>query len=46
LSAVEKFQILSLWMQIGNAGLRDQVNNHFVKIIGALLAVSAIGRVS
>jgi type IV secretion system protein VirB10 len=29
--------------QIGDAGLRDQVNNHYLRIFGASLAVGAIG---
>ena len=29
--------------QIGDTGLRDQVNNHYLKIFGASLAVGAIG---
>jgi len=29
--------------QIGDAGLRDQVNNHYLRIFGASLAIGAIG---
>lgn len=32
--------------QIGDVGLRDQVNNHYVKIFGASLAVGAIGGIA
>ena len=32
--------------QIGDTGLRDQVNNHYLKIFGASLAVGAIGGVA
>jgi type IV secretion system protein TrbI len=32
--------------QIGDTGLRDQVNNHYIKIFGASLAVGAIGGIS
>jgi type IV secretion system protein VirB10 len=32
--------------QIGNIGLRDQVNNHYLKIFGASLAIGAIGGVA
>ena len=32
--------------QIGDIGLRDQVNNHYFKIFGASLAVGAIGGIS
>ena len=32
--------------QIGDTGLRDQVNNHYVKIFGASLAVGAIGGIA
>jgi len=32
--------------QIGDAGLRDQVNNHYLRIFGASLAVGAIGAVA
>ena len=32
--------------QIGDAGLRDQVNNHYLRIFGVSLAVGAIGAVA
>jgi len=32
--------------QIGDTGLRDQVNNHYLKIFGASLAVGAIGGIA
>jgi type IV secretion system protein VirB10 len=32
--------------QIGDTGLRDQVNNHYAKIFGASLAVGAIGGIA
>lgn len=32
--------------QIGDMGLRDQVNNHYLKIFGASLAVGAIGGIA
>jgi len=32
--------------QIGDTGLRDEVNNHYFKIFGASLAVGAIGGIS
>ena len=32
--------------QIGDAGLRDKVNNHYFKIFGASLAVGAIGGIA
>jgi type IV secretion system protein VirB10 len=32
--------------QIGDSGLRDQVNNHYLKIFGASLAVGAIGGIA
>ena len=32
--------------QIGDTGLRDQVNNHYLKIFGASLAIGAIGGVA
>jgi type IV secretory pathway VirB10-like protein len=31
--------------QIGDAGLRDQVNNHYIRIFGVSLAIGAIGAV-
>jgi type IV secretion system protein VirB10 len=32
--------------QIGDTGLRDQVNNHYLEIFGASLAVGAIGGIA
>ncbi len=32
--------------QIGDTGLRDQVNNHYVRIFGASLAIGALGAVA
>jgi type IV secretion system protein VirB10 len=32
--------------QIGDAGLRDQVNNHYLRIFGISLAVGALGAIS
>ena len=32
--------------QIGDTGLRDQVNNHYLKIFGASLAVGAVGGIA
>jgi len=32
--------------QIGDVGLRDQVNNHYAKIFGASLAVGAVGGIA
>jgi type IV secretory pathway VirB10-like protein len=32
--------------QAGDVGLRDQVNNHYLRIFGASLAVGAIGAVA
>ena len=32
--------------QIGDAGLRDKVNNHYLRIFGASLALGAIGAVA
>jgi len=32
--------------QIGDAGLRDQVNNHYVRLFGVSLAIGAIGAVA
>ena len=31
---------------LGDAGLRDQVNNHYLRIFGASLAIGAIGAVA
>ena len=40
---LDRFQGLN---QIGDVGLRDQVNNHYLRIFGASLAVGAIGAVA
>ncbi len=32
--------------QIGDTGLRDQVNNHYLRIFGASLAIGALGGVA
>ena len=32
--------------QVGDAGLRDQVNNHYLRIFGVSLAIGALGAVS
>jgi type IV secretion system protein VirB10 len=32
--------------QIGDAGLRDQVNNHYLRIFGTSLAIGALGAVA
>ncbi len=40
---LDQFQGLN---QIGDAGLRDQVNNHYLRIFGASLAIGAIGAVA
>jgi type IV secretion system protein VirB10 len=42
-ASLDKFQGLN---QIGDAGLRDQVNNHYLRIFGASLAIGAIGAVA
>lgn len=42
-TSLDRFQGLN---QIGDAGLRDQVNNHYLRIFGASLAVGAIGAVA
>jgi type IV secretion system protein VirB10 len=42
-SSLDHFQGLN---QIGDAGLRDQVNNHYLRIFGASLAIGAIGAVA
>jgi len=42
-SSLDHFQGLN---QIGDAGLRDQVNNHYLRIFGASLAIGAIGAVT
>ena len=40
---LDRFQGLN---QIGDVGLRDQVNNHYLRIFGVSLAVGAIGAVA
>ena len=40
---LDQFQGLN---QIGDAGLRDQVNNHYLRIFGASLAIGALGAVA
>jgi type IV secretory pathway VirB10-like protein len=40
---LDRFQGLN---QIGDVGLRDQVNNHYLRIFGASLAIGAIGAVA
>jgi type IV secretion system protein VirB10 len=42
-ATLDRFQGLN---QIGDAGLRDQVNNHYLRIFGASLAIGAIGAVA
>jgi len=41
--SLDHFQGLN---QIGDAGLRDQANNHYLRIFGASLAIGAIGAVA
>jgi type IV secretory pathway VirB10-like protein len=41
-TSLDHFQGLN---QIGDAGLRDQVNNHYLRIFGASLAIGAIGAI-
>jgi type IV secretion system protein TrbI len=41
--SLDHFQGLN---QIGDAGLRDQVNNHYLRIFGASLAIGGIGAVA
>jgi type IV secretion system protein VirB10 len=41
--SLDHFQGLN---QIGDAGLRDQVNNHYLRIFGTSLAIGAIGAVA
>jgi type IV secretory pathway VirB10-like protein len=41
--SLDRFQGLN---QIGDAGLRDQVNNHYLRIFGVSLAIGAIGAVA
>ena len=42
-ASLDRFQGLN---QIGDAGLRDQVNHHYLRIFGASLAIGAIGAVA
>ncbi len=42
-ASLDHFQGLN---QVGDAGLRDQVNNHYLRIFGGSLAVGAIGAVA
>lgn len=42
-SSLDHFQGLN---QIGDVGLRDQVNNHYLRIFGASLAIGAIGAIA
>ncbi len=42
-ASLDRFQGLN---QIGDAGLRDQVNNHYLRIFGTSLAIGAIGAVA
>jgi len=42
-ASLDHFQGLN---QIGDAGLRDQVNNHYVRLFGVSLAIGAIGAVA
>jgi type IV secretion system protein VirB10 len=41
--SLDHFQGLN---QVGDAGLRDQVNNHYLRIFGTSLAIGAIGAVA
>jgi type IV secretion system protein TrbI len=41
--SLDQFQGLN---QIGDAGLRDQVNNHYLRIFGVSLAIGALGAVA
>jgi len=41
--SLDHFQGLN---QIGDAGLRDQINNHYLRIFGTSLAIGAIGAVA
>src|SRR5215472_3717865 len=41
--SLDKFEGLN---QIGDIGLRDQVNNHYARIFGASLAIGALGAVA
>jgi len=42
-TTLDRFQGLN---QIGDAGLRDQVNNHYFRIFGASLAIGALGAIA
>jgi type IV secretory pathway VirB10-like protein len=42
-ASLDRFQGLN---QIGDAGLRDQANNHYLRIFGASLAIGVIGAVA
>src|SRR5207302_10100535 len=42
-TSLDRFQGLN---QIGDARLRDQVNNHYLRIFGTSLAIGAIGAVA
>jgi type IV secretion system protein TrbI len=42
-ASLDRFQGLN---QIGDAGLRDQVNNHYLRIFGTSLAIETIGAVA
>jgi len=42
-ASLDRFQGLN---QIGDAGLRDQVNNHYLRIFGTSLALGAIGAIA
>lgn len=42
-TTLDRFQGLN---QIGDVGLRDQVNNHYLRIFGVSLAIGAIGAVA
>jgi len=42
-ASLDRFQGLN---QIGDVGLRDQVNNHYLRIFGVSLAIGAIGAVA
>jgi type IV secretion system protein VirB10 len=41
--SLDKFKGLD---QIGDTGLRDQVNNHYLRIFGTSLAIGALGAVA
>jgi type IV secretion system protein TrbI len=42
-ASLDRFQGLN---QIGDAGLRDQVNNHYLRIFGTSLALGALGAIA